>query len=366
MGDTKRTDQDTVKLLSELGEAPFRFGFFNAVRLLECAHSDRARLGQAMRAADEPARLGQEPSLAFAPASLASFKPGRHASPPWLNVHFLGLLGPNGPLPLHLTEYARDRSRHHRDPTFGRFLNIFNNRLLALFYRAWANGEPTVSLDRPDSDRFAVYVGALCGFGIPALRERDALPDRARFYYCGRISNQARNPEGLAAVVGDYFDMPAQVLEFVGDWLAVPQDCRWRLGTQGAGGRLGVRTTLGERTWDCQHKFRLQLPTIVVFCPVRGACAGCRRWCEATSATNSTGTWGCGCGPTRCRRGVSMARHNWAGAPGSRVARTTAMHSTRCCGHERRGRGAAGAPGHRLSGGVRPWVKSAESTCSAS
>ena len=44
-----------------------------------------------------------------------------------------GLLGPNGPLPLHLTEYVRERLRHHADPTFARFLDLFHHRF-ALFF----------------------------------------------------------------------------------------------------------------------------------------------------------------------------------------------------------------------------------------
>ncbi len=57
----------------------------------------------------------------FAPATLAAWEPGEDGRPARLLVHFFGLFGPDGPLPLHLTEYARDRRRNDRDPTLPAF-----------------------------------------------------------------------------------------------------------------------------------------------------------------------------------------------------------------------------------------------------
>src|SRR6185369_7881895 len=127
--------------------------------------------------------LGQEPDMAFAPAPLASFEPGEKGRPGRLQVRLFGLLGPNGPLPLHFTEYARERLRHANDPTLSRFLDLFHHRLMTLFYRAWAQAQPHVSRDRPNDDRFAVYVGALFGLSQPTSRNRDTLPDLAKLFH---------------------------------------------------------------------------------------------------------------------------------------------------------------------------------------
>ena len=112
--------------------------------------------------------------MAFAPRTVSSLVPGGDGVPPRMEVFFFGLFGPHGPLPLHLTEYARNRLRQAGDPTFARFADIFHHRLLSLFYRAWANAQPTVNLDRPESDRFADYVGG-------AHRTGDARHAAARF-----------------------------------------------------------------------------------------------------------------------------------------------------------------------------------------
>jgi type VI secretion system protein ImpH len=248
-----------AELEKALMEAPTAFDFFQALRRLEAAHPQKPRLGESVRPADEPVRLGQEPTLAFSPAALAAFLPGAEGGPPRLQVRFLGLTGPNGPLPLHMTEYVRERLRNNNDPTLARFFDVFHHRILSLFYRAWANSQPTVSRDRPQSDRFVTYVGALIGTALPGLQRRDAFPDSAKLFYAGRLAAQTRNAEGLQAMVADYLGMPAAVEEFVGTWMDLPASERWRLGGGPEGMRLGLDTNLGARAWQRQTKFRIVL-----------------------------------------------------------------------------------------------------------
>jgi type VI secretion system protein ImpH len=257
MAGKDRTASTPLELFQELQEAPYRFDFFAALRRIECAFPDKARIGTSSRPLEDPVRFGQEPSMAFAPSTLAAFQPGRDGFPPRLLELFFGVFGPNGPLPLHMTEYARDRLRNADDPTFARFADVFHHRFLALFFRVWADAEPTSGLDRLDDDRFSNLVGALSGLGIPAVRDRDAMPDFAKFHFAGRFSGQTRNAEGLLAILRYYFDMPATLQEFVGEWLFMPRHSRLRLGESLLTGALGHTTTLGERVWECQHKFRL-------------------------------------------------------------------------------------------------------------
>jgi type VI secretion system protein ImpH len=131
-------------LIQALTEAPWDWDFFQALRRLECASPQRPRIGANQRGKDDVVRLGQEPSVIFAPATLSACHADGPGGLPRLSVLFLGLLGPNGPLPLHLTEYIRDRVRNEGDATPARFLDLFNNRMLALFYRACAQAQPTV------------------------------------------------------------------------------------------------------------------------------------------------------------------------------------------------------------------------------
>jgi type VI secretion system protein ImpH len=166
-------------------------------------------------------------------------------------------LGPNGPLPLHLTDYVRERLRHANDPTLSRFLDVFHHRFLALFYRAWAQAQPHVNRDRPEDDRFAGYVGAFIGVAPSTLRDRDTVPDVAKFFHVGSLIRQSRNPEGLAAILRQFFRVPAEVEEFVGHWLRLGPGERTRLGGDGA--TLGTGAVVGSSVWDRQNTFQIRL-----------------------------------------------------------------------------------------------------------
>lgn len=243
-------------LFAAIAATPWRWNYFQALRLLDCLNPELPRLGQARRPADEPVRLGQQPALDFAPASLAGLEPGHGSVPARISVRFLGLFGPNGPLPLHLSEYARKRLLHAGDASLVRFADLIHHRFLSLFYRAWAQAQPCVSLDRPGQDRFAHYVGALCGLGLDSLRGRDALPDHAKLHHAAGLSRQVRHAEGLASILSSCLGLPVAVESFVGHWMELREHDRLRLDGQA---RLGQDSLLGRRVWDRQHKFRLQI-----------------------------------------------------------------------------------------------------------
>jgi type VI secretion system protein ImpH len=246
------------RLLVELANAPWRFGFFQTLRRLDTLQPERPRMGSSARPVDDPIRLGQQPSMIFAPAELAALAMPSAGRPARLLVYFFGLLGPNGPLPLHLTEYARERQRQASDPTFARFLDLFHHRMLTLFYRGWAQAQPAVSFDRPAQDRFGTYLGALAGTGMPAYQGRDAMPDLAKRHFTGHLSCQTRHPDGLRAMLAEFLRLPVRIEEFVGHWLVLPADCLFRLGETPSNGALGQTTTLGGRVWDHQSKFRVR------------------------------------------------------------------------------------------------------------
>jgi type VI secretion system protein ImpH len=250
-------ETDALTFLTALSAEPYRYDFYQTLRRLECLYIDKPRWGTALRPVDEPVRLGQEPDLAFAPAPLASLEFGRDGAPPRLHVRLFGLLGPNGPLPIHLSEYTRHRLRHANDPTLSRFLDLLHHRFIALFYRAWAQAQPHVNRDRADQDRYRSYIGTFVGIAPRALRERDAISDLARLFHAGTLVRQVRNAEGLAAILRQFFGVAARVEEFVGHWLRLAPADRTRLGR--SGGRLADAAVAGGRVWDHQSKFRLHL-----------------------------------------------------------------------------------------------------------
>ncbi len=249
---SKKNDLEEVFL-----KEPYRFDFYHALRLIECCYDDKPLIGQSKRPHDDSVRFGQEVSMSFETSTLSRFIPAHEGKPVRLTQRFIGLFGPNGPMPLHLTEYVRSREHNFHDHTLARFADIFHHRMIALFYRAKANTEPAYSFDRPKADRFTGFIGSIAGFGDETLQARDAMPDLAKMHYTGYLSNQAKNADGLVAILADFFKLPVELDEFVGEWLSIETEDLTRLGESPNTGRLGLSVVLGSRVWSCQHKFRI-------------------------------------------------------------------------------------------------------------
>jgi type VI secretion system protein ImpH len=257
--------QKLAVLFADLQAEPRVHDFFAVLRRVESLRPDLPRLGRALRPSQEALRLAQEPELDFAPAGLASFDPGAAAAPR-LGVRFFGLLGPQGPMPLHFTEYVRERLRYRGDAAPARFLDLFHHRLLLLFYRAWAQAQPTVHHDRPDDDRFAAWLGASCGLGVEAQGPR-ALPESARLFQAGLLGARSRHPEGLTKLLANHFRVPVRIEPHIAQWLLLAEEDRTRLGfarnrrEHGAAGpgQLGVTAASGSKLRDRQYKFRVGL-----------------------------------------------------------------------------------------------------------
>ncbi len=268
--------------LKEISEQPYTFDFFRAMRLLQCAGARLPRLGTSKSPEEDPLRFCQRPSLAFAPSTLDGLQLG---TPPKLFVNFFGLFGPNGPLPLHLTDYAIRRqlgqrvetgtdegqgqkpelASRRKDSTLAGFFDVFHHRLISLFFRAWAVHQQTVDFDRPEKQRFPLYIGSAFGLGSETNEHgefqphADALPVWAKLFYAGRLSCQTRHAEGLQAILEDYFGEPAEIQTFQGRWLDLPPENVCRLGDSPDTGSLGSTAIAGSRIWDSQLTFRVRL-----------------------------------------------------------------------------------------------------------
>ena len=257
--------QRRAALFAAVQAAPHDFDFFALMRRVESLRPESPRIGKALRPSQESLRLGQDPELDFAPAALASF--GREGTgTPRLGVRFLGLLGSQGPMPLHLTEYVRERLRDRNDPTLARFLDIFHHRLLSLFYSAWAQSQPAAQHDRPADDRFAVWVGATMGLGAE-VRTQGHLPEAARLFQAGLLGSRSRHPEGLTKLLTQFFKVPVRIEPYVAHWMVIDAADRSRLGharnrperCASAPAALGRTAAAGSRLRDRQYKFRVAL-----------------------------------------------------------------------------------------------------------
>jgi type VI secretion system protein ImpH len=257
--------------LAQVSERPEAYDLWQLLRHIEAAHPHLPRFGEAVRPADEPLRVGQRAELDFPPTPLSSVDVPAGGGPVRVAQRVFGLLGPNGPLPLHLTELVRERNLHHADATLQAFLDTITHRFALLFYRSWAQAQPVVALDRPGNSALHRWAGALFGLGDERLQNRDACGDGAKLLFAGRLSRQVRDADGLLAWCKARFDVPISVQQWCGHWMALERGERTRLRGRAAQA-LGGGAVLGGTVWDVQHKFRivigpLRLPAYLAFLP---------------------------------------------------------------------------------------------------
>ncbi|WLI75976.1 type VI secretion system baseplate subunit TssG [Kosakonia sp. H02] len=238
---------------------PWRYDLFTLLRRVDAQGGERYPLGRAPLPRFESLRIGQKPSLGFAPSTLAGVRKRENSSLHDVSILSFGLFGPNGPLPIHLTEYASERIDHHQDDSLSAFADLFHHRLSLLFYRAWADAQPTVSLDRPDNKRFEQYIASLIGMGQPGQLEKGSLSPHSRFALAGHLTRNGRDPEGLEKILRSYFNVPVKIVQNVPQWMPLSQRERARLQGGRHAPRLGQSAFLGEAVRDVSHKFRIEI-----------------------------------------------------------------------------------------------------------
>lgn len=250
----------TTAMLDAIAESPTAFGFYQVVRLLSRLQPDRARVGRWSDPSREVARFHASTSLGF-PASeiqeLIVSRGGSGAAPTEMLVNFFGLTGPQGVLPHVYTEHASTRARA-KDTAFRDFLDLFNHRAISLLFRAWEQNNAVVAHESGSDDRFYDHLLDLAGMGTAGMRDRLPFPDSVPAFYASLLSCRSRPADGLARLIGDYFDVPATVEQFVGEWRSLDTGGQCELEDDVEGGRLGFGI-LGDAVWDPQARVRLRL-----------------------------------------------------------------------------------------------------------
>src|ERR1700754_938442 len=239
-------------LAQELLEEPYRFGFFQAVRLLERIQYEREAVGKDTADINrEIVRFRTRQTLSFPPSEIYQItRDGDPDAPPEMTVAFMGLTGPIGVLPHHYSELVIDRSRH-KDTTLWSFFDIFNHRMISLFYRVWEKYRFPIAYERGKLDEFSSCLFSIVGLGTHGLRGRLSLNDQVLLYYGGLVAQHPHSASAIAAILSDHFGVTVKVEQFLGQWLKLGDDIT-RLGQ--ANSNLGVTTIAGTRVWDQQSK----------------------------------------------------------------------------------------------------------------
>ncbi|HVN07120.1 MAG TPA: type VI secretion system baseplate subunit TssG [Bryobacteraceae bacterium] len=247
----------------ELHDHPGWFEFFQAVRLVQRVLPDRGLVGRFVHPAQEVLRFSSNNILAF-PTSQIQALDWSGDGPARMRVNFMGLTGPMGVLPYCYTELIRDRNRV-RDHAPQDFLDLFNHRMISLFYQAWEKYRFFVAYEREEQDRFSRYLMSFVGLGTSGLQHRQAIADESVLFYCGLFSMQPRSAAALQQVLADYFDVPVEIEQFVGTWRSLDpsNQCRMEGGVPYSD-QLGMGAIAGDEIWEQQSRARIKLGPLSV------------------------------------------------------------------------------------------------------
>jgi type VI secretion system protein ImpH len=265
MAPTSRNEDPTVggataspEIEASLGKEPFAFDFFQAVRMLSRLLPDRQPVGRFSDPKSEVVRFATSAELGFPPSQIADLE-WPESSQPRMQVNFMGLTGPHGVLPLYYSALIRERLRV-RDKALHAFLDLFNHRIISLFYQAWEKHHFTVGYERNESDPISPHLMDLLGLGTPHLASRQAVPDEALLFRCGLLGAHSRSAAALRALLIDYFEVPVDIEQFVGKWYPIDETTRCRFSDSGSDSeRLGLGTVVGDEIWDQQSGVRIKL-----------------------------------------------------------------------------------------------------------
>jgi type VI secretion system protein ImpH len=244
-----------MSFLEQLTAEPWRFDWLATMRRLERANPDKPRIGDSAARGQEFVILSQNPYLEFPDSTVEAAGKDERGRVRVVS-RFLGMFGPQGALPLTTTDEAYGWLRA-RDDAFPRFVDIFQSRFLALFFRAWADARPIAQHDRPAQDRFRDYVGSVIGLGARWFKDRDSVHDFVKLEYAGLMAPRVKSVSRLRFFLSGLVGGRVEIDEFVGTWLTLEESERTRLGAAQSG--LGTDCMLGASAYTVSDKFRIRV-----------------------------------------------------------------------------------------------------------
>ncbi|MFV8783877.1 type VI secretion system baseplate subunit TssG [Microbulbifer sp. SA54] len=273
-------------MIDRLKAEPYKFEFFQSVRLLENAvwysngeYADKPVAGSSPPT-QEVVRFCGQTSLSFVSADVLrlssrgkdSTESREGQKKQWqMEVGFAGLIGSQGVMPYFLTELVQKEVKG-KSTALRDFLDIFNHRNISLLYRAWHKYQLPVNYERArrqgtrDPDLFSHALASIAGIGTSELRYRMAVPDEALLGVAGHLGRQQCSAAALRSMIRQHFDLDVKIEQFHGQWNEMGSDVLTRLPSEshpkGVNNCLGKNSVLGTHCFQVQNKFRVVLAPV--------------------------------------------------------------------------------------------------------
>jgi type VI secretion system protein ImpH len=227
------------------------------VHLLQNWIGSGTRIGELGPPAREPVALRPDETLRFSPGDIRKIELlGDGPNRALVTVNFMGLYGVSAPTPVYFTELV-GLSGDDAAPLVD-FLDLFNHRLLSLFFRAWLKYRFPYRYEPGAKDRFSGFVLAFVGLNEPLSHPLTELPVHRLLKYVGLAAPITRSPVNLQRVLSDFFGgFPVSIREYVRRWVRIAPDQQNRLGA--ANSTIGRDLSVGDRVPDRDGKFRVEI-----------------------------------------------------------------------------------------------------------
>jgi type VI secretion system protein ImpH len=268
---TKSRQQSST--LEYLFNSPELFDFFQAVRLLKrlyhYQHSENFHSFEATRdiaTRNDLIKFHLKTSNKFSVGYIEKIQINEMSREIEVFVNFMGLTGVTGILPQHYTELLMN-AESCGNLALRDFFDIFNHRIISLFYAAWEKNHIFTSFERISHqsnsvDPISQTLYSLSGMGIENIRNTLSIQAQCFAFYAGIFSRQPRSATALESLLQDHFKLPIKVLQFQGQWLQLADDERSLISSQRSRNnyqQLGRNFVLGKQYWSTQNKFRLYI-----------------------------------------------------------------------------------------------------------
>jgi len=247
---------ETLSIGDALAARAQHFAFLQATWLMHRVSPDGVAVGESGPPGAECVRIRPSVSLAFPPGEIESFRIRDDDAPPRLTTTFLGLYGAHSPLPNYYAEEILHRADDEEDHPVRAFFDIFNHRLLSLFYRGLVRYRGYLLFDGAGGDEFSWRLFALIGLGTEGVVAASGLSGPRLLRFAGLWCQKPRSATAVAAILSVYLDCPSvRVEECVTRWVYLDAEQRSQLGANAC--RLGEDATIGDRVADRSGKFRI-------------------------------------------------------------------------------------------------------------